>query len=148
MFVKIFLSAEKQALIKKDAVREYGAITLTYVQLVTPPTNQLQPPPPTYRTTGLTHQKLQIDLNRTRTKTLATHDAKGANRGVLVHFQDHVRHINIDFEGAKPQYCTFGGYAMSKILITVVNGSLFGPTIRVRDGIILVIHVFNKSPGL
>ncbi|KAG6643332.1 laccase-7 [Carya illinoinensis] len=31
-------------------------------------------------------------------------------------------------------------------VITAVNGSLPGPTIRVREGDILVVHVFNKSP--
>ncbi|KAM4090960.1 hypothetical protein ACJW30_09G102900 [Castanea mollissima] len=31
-------------------------------------------------------------------------------------------------------------------VITAVNGSLPGPTIRVREGDILVVHVYNKSP--
>lgn len=31
-------------------------------------------------------------------------------------------------------------------VITAVNGSLPGPTIRVQEGDILVVHVFNKSP--
>ncbi|XP_034692840.1 laccase-7 [Vitis riparia] len=31
-------------------------------------------------------------------------------------------------------------------VITAVNGSLPGPTIRVREGDTLVVHVFNKSP--
>uniref|UniRef100_A0A2N9IRH0 Laccase n=1 Tax=Fagus sylvatica TaxID=28930 RepID=A0A2N9IRH0_FAGSY len=31
-------------------------------------------------------------------------------------------------------------------VITAVNGCLPGPTIRVREGDILVVHVFNKSP--
>ncbi|KAJ9180632.1 hypothetical protein P3X46_008848 [Hevea brasiliensis] len=31
-------------------------------------------------------------------------------------------------------------------VITAVNGSLPGPTLRVRDGDTLVVHVFNKSP--
>ncbi|KDP24517.1 hypothetical protein JCGZ_25081 [Jatropha curcas] len=31
-------------------------------------------------------------------------------------------------------------------VITAVNGSLPGPTIRVREGDILIVHVYNKSP--
>lgn len=31
-------------------------------------------------------------------------------------------------------------------VITAVNGSLPGPTIRVKEGDTLVVHVFNESP--
>ncbi|KAH8485002.1 hypothetical protein H0E87_026683, partial [Populus deltoides] len=34
----------------------------------------------------------------------------------------------------------------SEQVVTAVNGSLPGPTLRVREGDTLIVHVFNKSP--
>lgn len=38
------------------------------------------------------------------------------------------------------------GRLCNQQVITAVNGSLPGPTIRVHEGDTLIVHVFNKSP--